>query len=412
MPRVLLAAVAALVVLSAQGAHGGPLAVPCETLTRLDYCAECAKPAGAAAQLCYLCHPTRASVWKTDGTGTVSQVSWVSRRRQLPAQPPHVIQLLGQPEQTPSLSPLLTWGSAGWARPLSAPAVQRACGAAPPALYPPLPQCARYSSPPAPAVQGAHQQRRNLRFCKCRHKLRSLRWGKACCCCVASLGLGVWGHSAWPALCPRLWLLWRCRTHNTLPPCLPSPRPRFTASRASPASPSAPMQRWAGTCRAAMPSCAAGVRRSMAAALPHSRCHPLSQALRAACHAFNHSIPCPPSLCAVPGIRVEQPDRLSRPEQERGLRELHRRWAAHGLPAPAVWGGSGRQPCMPLSRHALPATKRRPTMSEPHARLQPPPGPAPPADGACTLCTTTTSIVVPLNAIYINAAGQGSTVRA
>lgn len=38
--------------------------------------------------------------------------------------------------------------------------------------------------------------------------------------------------------------------------------------------------------------------------------------------------------------------------------------------------------------------------------------PAPPADGACTLCTTTTSIVVPLNAIYINAAGQGSTVRA
>lgn len=75
----LLAAIAALVVLSAQGAHG-QVAVPCEGLTRLPYCTECARPQGAATPLCYLCHPSRASVWKTDGTGTVSQVGMTCSR--------------------------------------------------------------------------------------------------------------------------------------------------------------------------------------------------------------------------------------------------------------------------------------------------------------------------------------------
>ena len=70
----LLAALVALALLHLQPALAGPLAVPCETLTGLNYCTECARPAGAVKPLCYLCHPTRASVWKTDGSGTVSQV--------------------------------------------------------------------------------------------------------------------------------------------------------------------------------------------------------------------------------------------------------------------------------------------------------------------------------------------------
>ena len=44
------------------------LVVPCEGLTGVDYCTECAKPAGAAKPFCYLCHPTRASIWRKDGT--------------------------------------------------------------------------------------------------------------------------------------------------------------------------------------------------------------------------------------------------------------------------------------------------------------------------------------------------------
>lgn len=73
--RVLLASLAALAALIPSDVHAGPLAVPCETLTGLDYCTECAKPAGAAAAAkpqCHLCHPTRASIWSKDGT--VSEV--------------------------------------------------------------------------------------------------------------------------------------------------------------------------------------------------------------------------------------------------------------------------------------------------------------------------------------------------
>ena len=33
------------------------------------------------------------------------------------------------------------------------------------------------------------------------------------------------------------------------------------------------------------------------------------------------------------------------------------------------------------------------------------------ADGSCTLCANQYHVLVPLNAIYINAAGQGSQVR-
>lgn len=66
--RTLLAAVAALAVLSVHNAHAGPVNVPCETLTRLDYCTECSKPPGAAAHLCFLCQPTRASIWRADGS--------------------------------------------------------------------------------------------------------------------------------------------------------------------------------------------------------------------------------------------------------------------------------------------------------------------------------------------------------
>lgn len=72
MPRVLLAV--ALATLCGSLAVVGQVTVPCEGLTKLPYCTECAKPAGSATTLCYLCLPTRASVWKTDGTGTVSQV--------------------------------------------------------------------------------------------------------------------------------------------------------------------------------------------------------------------------------------------------------------------------------------------------------------------------------------------------
>ncbi|KAI7846310.1 hypothetical protein COHA_000147 [Chlorella ohadii] len=69
---LLLAALVALAA-AALPAHAGSMNVPAETLTGVDYCLESAKPAGATKQLCYLCHPTRASAWRADGTGTVSQ---------------------------------------------------------------------------------------------------------------------------------------------------------------------------------------------------------------------------------------------------------------------------------------------------------------------------------------------------
>ncbi|PRW61533.1 serine threonine [Chlorella sorokiniana] len=67
-----LLALATLLLLSPQRAMSG-VAVPCESLTRVDFCTECARPAGSAATLCYLCHPTRASTWRTDGSGTITQ---------------------------------------------------------------------------------------------------------------------------------------------------------------------------------------------------------------------------------------------------------------------------------------------------------------------------------------------------
>ena len=87
----LLAALVALALLHLQPTLAGPLAVPCETLTGLNYCTECARPAGAAKPLCYLCHPNRASVWKTDGSGTVSQVGaglWTGHPPAAAAPPP------------------------------------------------------------------------------------------------------------------------------------------------------------------------------------------------------------------------------------------------------------------------------------------------------------------------------------
>ncbi len=64
--HVLLAVLAVGALKNAQAAPA--LVVPCEGLTGVDYCTECAKPAGAAKPFCYLCHPTRASVWRKDGT--------------------------------------------------------------------------------------------------------------------------------------------------------------------------------------------------------------------------------------------------------------------------------------------------------------------------------------------------------
>lgn len=88
---LLLAALVALIS-QAQMVHS-QVAVPCEGLTRVPYCTECAKPAGATTPLCYLCYPSRASVWRTDGTGTVSQVGMTRSRgnkgaanQQVPAQ--------------------------------------------------------------------------------------------------------------------------------------------------------------------------------------------------------------------------------------------------------------------------------------------------------------------------------------
>ncbi len=75
---LLLAALVALAA-AALPAHAGSMNVPAETLTGVDYCLESAKPAGATKQLCYLCHPTRASAWRADGTGTVSQVGIAAR---------------------------------------------------------------------------------------------------------------------------------------------------------------------------------------------------------------------------------------------------------------------------------------------------------------------------------------------
>ncbi|KAI7840838.1 hypothetical protein COHA_005484 [Chlorella ohadii] len=64
--HVLLAVLAVGALKNAQAAPA--LVVPCEGLTGVDYCTECAKPAGAAKPFCYLCHPTRASIWRKDGT--------------------------------------------------------------------------------------------------------------------------------------------------------------------------------------------------------------------------------------------------------------------------------------------------------------------------------------------------------
>ncbi len=94
--------------------------------------------------------------------------------------------------------------------------------------------------------------------------------------------------------------------------------------------------------------------------------------------------------------------RLPSPEQELAVSHLHARYDC--VPGQLLWSAVRLAELVGSKIKAY------------HTRL---PWPftvpvtlsSPPADGACTLCLNQYHVLVPLNALYINAAGQGSTVR-
>ena len=122
--------------------------------------------------------------------------------------------------------------------------------------------------------------------------------------------------------------------------------------------------------------------------------------------------PSEPRVHAVPGNAVEQPGQLPRPEQERPVRRLPL-WCAR-----VHWCAALLLP-IPLPHQAgLMAKSARLwtccgglQMMCAAAQCSLGQSPIQPADGACTLCSNAAHILVPLNALYINAPGQGSQVR-